>query len=176
MKFLLALLLTSSILYSQNDSVYKFTLPELKITQLEKGKEVIYGFDNDENLFLVKDSMLVANPDKYKYKVLMSAITKLSIRDGTYSWRGAKFIGLIGGGMGLLFGAGISAIYSTSSSRVGIIIVIPAFTLAGVLFGGIIGGVLGGFMPYFENYSKFSEDAQAKKEILKRIFKKHNLK
>ncbi len=176
-KFILIMLfLTSSILYTQNDSVYKYTLPELKITQTENGKDVTYGFSEDRNILLVRDNMLSADPDRYKYQVPIGSIRKLSILDGNYGWRGAKVMGLVGGGLGVLMGGIFVAAYGGITDKTGMIIAVPAFFLAGVLTGGLIGGILGSAIPYFEEYSKFSDDTQAKKEILKRIFKKHNLR
>ena len=176
MKPLLALLLTSSILLAQNDSVYKYILPELKVTQLENGKDVTYGFAEDRNILLVRDSMLIGDPDRYKYQVPLVNIRKLSILDGNHGWRGAKVMGLAGGGLGLLVGGIITAAYGGFSDKTGMIIAIPAFLLAGVLTGGIVGGIFGAAIPYYEEYTKFSDDSQVQKEILKRIFKKHNLK
>lgn len=176
MKPLLAFLLTSSILFAQSDSVYKYTLPELKITQSENGKVVTYGFAEERNILLVRDSMLVADPDRYKYKVPLSNIKKLSILDGNYGWRGAKVMGLVGGGLGIVMGGILAAAYGGVTDKATLVIVIPGFILAGVLAGGLVGGILGSAIPYFENYSKFSDDARAKKEILKRILRKHNLR
>ena len=176
MKPLLALLLTSSILFAQSDSVYKYTLPELKITQYENGKDVTYGFAEDRNILIVSDSMLLGDPGRYKYQVPIGNIRKLSILDGNYGWRGAKVMGLVGGGLGIVMGGVLGAIYGGVSDKSSFVIVIPGFILAGVLAGGLVGGILGAAIPYFEEYSKFSDDTRAKKEILKRIFKKHNLR
>lgn len=177
MKILSALILISLniLVYSQSDSVYEFTLPELKITQLEKGKDVIYGFTEDRNIFLVRDSMLIADPNRYKYQVQVSNIRKLLILNGNYGWRGAKVMGLVGGGLGVILGTIFVAEYGGFTDKTGLIIAIPAFLLAGILTGGILGGILGATIPYFEEYSKFSDDVQAKKEILKRLFRKHSL-
>jgi len=176
MKLIFALLLTSSILYSQNDSIYKFTLPELKITQLENGKDVTYGFSEERNLFLVSDTMLIADQQKYKYQVPISNIRKISILNGDNGWRGAKFMGLVGGGLGVVMGGIVAAAYGGFNDKAGLVIAIPALVLTGILTGGIVGGILGATIPYFEEYSKFSNDKDAKKEILKRIFRKHNIK
>lgn len=178
MKILSAVLLIALCVsaYSQNDSVYKFTLPELKITQLEKGKDVTYGFYGDRNIFLMRDSILTADTDKYKYTVPIANIKKLTILDGNNGWRGAKVVGLVGGGLGVIFGVIYVAASGGFTDKTGLIIALPAFLLAGILTGGIIGGILGSAIPSYEEYSKFSDDVQAKKEILKRIFKKHNLR
>jgi hypothetical protein len=178
MKILLASLLIvfSVSVYSQSDSVYKFNLPELKITQLENGKDVTYGFAEERNVFLVRDTMLEADPNRYKYQVPLANIRKLSILNGNYGWRGAKVMGLVGGGLGVVMGGLFVAAYGGFTDKTGLIIAVPAFLLTGILTGGLVGGILGAAIPYFEEYSKFSDDAQAKKEILKRIFKKHNLR
>lgn len=176
MKPLLAFLLTSSILFAQSDSVYKYTLSELKITQTENGKDVTYGFAEERNIMLVRDSMLVGDPERYKYQVPIGNIRKLSILDGNYGWRGAKVMGLLGGGLGVLMGGMFVAAYGGVTDKTGLIIAVPAFLLAGILTGGLVGGVLGAAIPYYEEYSRFSDNTRAKKEILKRIFKKHNLR
>lgn len=170
----LLLILTALSAYSQTDSVYKYNLPELKITQSENGKDVIYDFNKTSNIFLIQDSTLYANPDKYKYKVPIADIKKISILYGNKSWRGAKVMGLVGGGLGLVTGIMASLIYQPNFAEISIIF--PAYILAGVLAGGIVGGILGTAIPHYEEYSKYSDDIHAKKEILKRIFKKHNLR
>ena len=120
--------------------------------------------------------MLLGDPGRYKYQVPIRNIRKLSILDGNYGWRGAKVMGLVGGGLGVLMGGIFVAAYGGITDKTGLIIAAPAFLLAGILTGGLVGGILGSAIPYFEEYSKFSDDTRAKKEILKRIFKKHNLR
>ena len=176
MKLIIAFLLTSSILFAQSDSVYKYTLPELKITQTENGKDVTYGFAEERNILLVRDTMLLGDPGRYKYQVPIRNIRKLSILDGNYGWRGAKVMGLVGGSLGVIMGGVLAAAYGGVTDNGTLVIAIPGFILAGVLAGGLVGGILGAAIPYYEEYSKFSDDTRAKKEILKRIFKKHNLR
>ncbi len=171
---LIMLLLTSSILYSQNDSVYKFNIPEINIRQFENGKFVTYRFENDDNLFLLSDSLLSADPDKYKYSVKLCDVKSFSIRNGFSTFGGAKYGGFIGGGLGLIFGIMNAVIYRPNFAEIAL--VIPGLAAIGFVGGAFIGGLLGSTIPYFEEYSKFSDDTHAKKEILKRIFKKHNLK
>lgn len=176
MKPLLAILLTSSILFAQSDSVYKYTFPEFKISQLENGKDVTYGFAEERNVMLVHDSMLIGDPERYKYQVPIGNIRKLSILDGNYGWRGAKVMGLVGGELGVLMGGMFVTAYGGITDKTGLIIAVPAFLLTGILAGGLVGGILGSAIPYYEEYSRFSDNTRAKKEILKRIFKKHNLR
>jgi len=176
MKTLLALLLTSSILFAQIDTIHEFKLPELRITQLENGKLETYGFEDAGTMFLIKDSLLEADPVKYKYKVLISDIKKIEIKDGNSTLQWAKTSALIGGGGSLVLAGMIASMYGGQSDKTTLIFTIPAFVLSGVLTGAIIGGILGSIVPHYEEYKKFPEDLQAKKEILKQIFKKHNSK
>ncbi|MBZ0204129.1 MAG: hypothetical protein K8I03_14030 [Ignavibacteria bacterium] len=176
MKATAALLFTIlvSTLYSQTDSVFKFTLPELTITQVEKGKDEIYGFENDRNIFLVSDSLLIADTNKYEYSVLFTHVKKISLRDGTESWRAAKTGGMIGGALGLLLGVGIPFILGSRPDAAGYVITIPASILAGILTGGLIGGVLGSTVPHYDVHSNFPNDLQAKKEVMKKIFRRYS--
>lgn len=167
------IILFSYQIFAQEKSDVEFILPEMKITQNKNKKSVIYDFENDRNIFILNDSLLIADPDKYKYTVPIADIKKISILEGNKSWRGAKVMGLVGGGLGLITGILASLVYRPNFAEISI--TLPGFVLAGILAGGIIGGILGSAIPHFEEYSKFSNDLRAKKEILKRIFKKHNL-
>jgi hypothetical protein len=48
-------------LHAQTDSV-SFKLPALKITQNEKNKNVVFAFEESENLLILKDTFLIADP------------------------------------------------------------------------------------------------------------------
>ncbi len=174
MKVLLALLLTSSILYSQSDSVFKYSLPELKISQIEKGKEVIYGFAEDRNIFILNDSTVKADPVKYKYSLLISDLKSVSILDGNNGWRSAKVMGLVGGSIGLLTGIIFSAGFQIKEPS--LFSFISLMTLSGMAAGGLLGGVIGAAVPYFENYNHFSNELAVKQKQIKEIFIKHHIK
>jgi hypothetical protein len=173
-KTLLILSIITANLCSQTDSTFKFTLPELKISQLEKNKEVTYEFANERNIFLMSDSFLVANPDKYNYVVRIADIKKVAIRDGTHVWKTAAIIGGVGGVFGLLVGVGFHAVVNNIGGHSNGII-IPVFTIAGALAGGLIGALVGLSAPYYESFPQTEKDAGKKKEVLKKIFKSYNL-
>ena len=125
-------------LQSQTDS-FSFKLPALKINQVENGKDVIYDFVNSPNWFSVNDSFLIADPKKYKYRVNINDINRITIKTGSNllpvmvlffavggllgaaSTRsahhspstGEQFIGaLIGGGVFALLAGGIALLIS----------------------------------------------------------------
>jgi hypothetical protein len=173
MKLVLALLLTSSILYSQNDSVCRFNIPEINIRQYEMGKLVTYGFDNDDNLFLLSDSLLQADPDKYKYSVKLNDINSFSIRNGFSTFGGAKYGGFIGGGIGLVVGIMNALVYRPNFAEIAL--VLPGLAAAGFLGGAIIGGFLGSFNPKYDVYGVLSNDMAVRKKQLRKILYEHDL-
>lgn len=69
----------SIVLFSQTESIHNFKLPELKIAQIENGKNVVYEFDNSPNRFSVRDSFLTANPQLYNYKVNIRDVNKITV-------------------------------------------------------------------------------------------------
>lgn len=68
-------------LLSKADSL-SFKLPSLNITQVENGKNVKYEFENSTNIFIVKDSFLVADPKRYIYKVNINDINNVTLKMG----------------------------------------------------------------------------------------------
>ncbi|HWA06215.1 MAG TPA: hypothetical protein VG961_06680, partial [Ignavibacteria bacterium] len=125
-------------------------------------------------LFLLTDSLLSADPDKYKYSVKLYDVKSFSIRNGYSTFGGAKYGGFIGGSLGLIFGIMNAVIFRPNFAEIALSI--PGLGAIGFVGGAFIGGILGSAISYFEEYSKFSDDTHAKREILKRIFKKHNLR
>ncbi len=79
---LLGFLLPFSI-YSQIDSIRTFGLPEMRILQKEKGKEVTYVFDNSLNKFTLTPTTLLPDTNMFKYKVNLSDIHKVSFHNGS---------------------------------------------------------------------------------------------
>lgn len=175
MKLFVFLLFIPFGLFAQTDSTFKFTLPQLKIYQHEKKKDVSYDFDNEKNIFFLSDSLLTANPEKYKYSVPLADIKKISVRDGTYVWKTAGIIGGVTAGFGLLIGATVYALVSKASNESNLILVIPALTLIGAFVGGVVGVLVGFSVPYYENYTMREKDLAKKKEMLKKIFSIYNL-
>ncbi len=173
MKLFLALLLTSSILYSQNDSMYNFTLPDLKITQIENGNKVMFDFDRECD-FTLQELSLIADTNIYKYRVPIADIKKITISDGNNGWRSAKVMGLVGGSIGLLTGILFSAGFQIKEPA--LFYFLPLMTLSGMTIGGLLGGLIGITAPYYENYDKFSNDPSIKLYQLKGIFAKQEIK
>lgn len=161
-------------IYSQIDSIYNFTLPEMKIKQKENGKTVTYVFEKDFNKFSVSDSFLTADPKSYKYNVRIANITKLEFRNGTYWWRAALAGGAAGFGIGVLIGLGAALSKQTGEYQIK-----PGFWEV-LVFGGllavplaVIGGLFGAISPYYEIYSLTPGNPDKKKEELLKAIKKH---
>lgn len=75
---LVVMLLISSYVFSQNDSVYKFILPRLVIVQSENLKQVKYEFENERTVFIVKGGFLKADTSKYDYSVNLADLNKIT--------------------------------------------------------------------------------------------------
>ena len=156
-------------LFSQNDSLFK--LPELTITQMEKGSLVAYEFEKEPNRFLLNDSSLIANPNKYNYAVRLGDVKKITFHYGANAFVLATSTGAIGMLIGFV-AAGISAGHGSS----------PDFKdrLVGALYVGavfaIIGGVVGAILTNNEHYDLSKIEDINKKNYLKRILKKNRIK
>jgi hypothetical protein len=164
-------------LFSQTDSVYNFTLPEMKIKQKENGKTVTYVFEKDFNKFSVTDSFLTADPKGYKYNVKIADIKRIEFRNGTYWWRTALVAGAVGFGIGVLFGLANDLSKQTGEWQI-------KLGVGGILFLGglvaaplaIIGGVFGAISPYYEIYTLTSGNTDKKREELLKAIKNHKSK
>jgi len=163
-------------IFAQEKSDVEFILPEMKIMQNENKKSVVYDFENDRNIFILNDSLIIADPDKYKYSVKISDVTKLSVRDGTYAWKTAGIVGGVVGGLGLLLGAAIYAVLKSETSNNNAFVFIPVLTLGGAIAGGLLGAIIGIGVPYFESYPLTSKDIKKKNQAIKKIFKWYHLK
>jgi hypothetical protein len=138
-------------LHAQYDSV-SFKLPVLKITQLEKGKNIVRKFENSPNMFFLKGSLLVADPKKYDYSVDVNNVKKIAIYKGTSFWQGAGIGAAIGFVGGFIFGAFIMGEYGGGSKKGGVDGGMM-FGFMGVVPAAIIGGVAGLFIPRYCEYS-----------------------
>ncbi len=174
-KFLIVLyiVLSTIAVFSQVEKVFYFTLPPFRISQIEKGKVVKYGFEKDRNLIQLSDGFLAADPERYQYAVRLSDIEDISIRNGFSTFGGAKYGGFIGGGLGLIFGILNSVINKPKFAEIAL--VIPGLVGAGFLGGALIGGLLGSLNPNYDAYEKFSRDQLVRKEQLRKIFHKYDL-
>jgi hypothetical protein len=162
-------------LFAQYDSEKVFTVPEIQIYQMEKGKEVFYEFDNDKNYFHLKNDTIRISPDKYTYSVPLSLVRTVAVRDGNKMWKwasygalGAFVIGAIGGQFLRVpdMGGGTHDPEFLFGLFVGLVVSIPA---------GIIGGVLGLLEPdYYE--IEFKSMSNTSKIELIRELRKHKIK
>lgn len=177
MKFILLILLTSSILYSQTkylsnhrDSVYKFKLPPISITEESlSGIQTTY-FKKDTNLVSLIGGVLYADPDGYEFSYQVMYIKYLVIQNGNQSLRAAMYNGIAGGVIGLLTGLiFVNSIQFEDNAKT-----MAYFTLAGGLTGGFLGFIIGAFVPDYDHYDVFSKDSDIKYEQIKRILKKHD--
>jgi hypothetical protein len=147
-------------------------LPELKIYQIEKKKDVAYAFDNDRNKILLNDSFLTADPRRYNYSVKLNDITKISVRNGTHFWDVAAW----GAGIGFIFGFFTGGYFTMHGEP-------KDFHIEGALVGGaivaiplgLLGGLIGLLIPDYDVYdlNKINSD---KEKYLLDVFKKHKLK
>lgn len=149
------------------DSVYTFFLPELSISQMERGSEVIYGFEKKVTKFRLSDSTLTADPDIYKYKVLLQDIRSIAFHHGS----NVGSFSLSAGIVGFLLGFAASSFGHTD------------IDFKDRLFGGfaggavfaIVGGALGLLFTDDEYYKLNDLSVKDKYASLLRILKKNKL-
>lgn len=177
MKIILLTLFTSSILYSQSsnlytarDSVYKFKLPPISITDESlSGIQTTY-FKKDTNLLSLRGVVLYADRDGYESGYQVMFIKYLVIQNGNQSLKAAMYNGIAGSVIGLLTGLiFVNSIQFEDNAKT-----MAYFTLAGGLSGGLLGFVIGAFVPDYDHYDVFSKDSDIKYEQIKRILKKHD--
>ena len=177
MKFFLLFLLTSSILYSQTeyltnhrDSIYKFKLPPMAITDENlSGIQTSY-FKKDTNLLSLRGSVLSADRDGYESSYQVMYIKYLVIQNGNQSLKAAMFNGIAGSVIGLLTGlVFVNSIQFNNNAKT-----LAYFTLAGGLSGGLLGFIIGSFVPNYDHYDEFSKDPYIRREQFKRILKKYD--
>ncbi len=173
MKLLLALLLTSSILYSQNDSVSKFIIPELFIELSKDTLTEIYHFEKDSNVFMLSSGNLTADTNLYKFSKDLRELKSIKFRNGVSTYSGALYGGLIGTGIGLA--TGILNVITNQPPTIDVLMLLPGFAAAGFIGGALIGGFIGSFIPVYDAYNMFSSDINVKKEQLRKILYKNDL-
>lgn len=156
-------------LFSQTDSINVFGLPQMKIYQKEKGKEIAYYFDNSLNKFTLTPNSIFPDTNRYKYKVSIKDINKVSFRNGSHVWGAAGVTGAAGFVLGFLFWG-----YFNLDGPV-------KFTFSHAIVGGaivsvpfaIIGGLIGLLLPKYDDYSLININNDQKHEALKKLFKKY---
>ena len=160
---------------SQTDSIASFNMPEMKIYQEEKGKQVIYKFDDESIYMIITPDLLIADTSIYKYRVSLKDIPKISIRNGTHFWSGAAVGGIIGFVLGFAFGGNLSFSIGGGGNDhpfnpgaaiiVGLIVAIPI---------GLIGGLLGMLSPNYDEYKVFNINGSKYQRLIK-IFRRNKL-
>lgn len=159
-------------LSSQTDSVCNFTLPEVKIYKKGDAKDVAYKFDKNKNKFILNDSSLIANPFRYNYKIKLSDINKISLRNGTNFWGGVAYGAAFGFVIGFFAGG-----YFTLHEPV-------RFHLEGAIIGsfvfavpfGLLGGLIGLLSPKYDDFEIYKIKSENKEKYLLKIFNKYRLK
>lgn len=174
MKILTAILLSSSILFAQNDTVYNYILPELKISVTKLNKTNKYLFSRDENIFFLTSKKLTADTNRYNWNYNLNEIKSLQFRNGVATWGGAFYGGIIAGSISFAYGILAAVIYKPKPAEIAL--VLPGYAAAGFVAGAFIGGILGSFIPAFYTYDNFSSEITIKKEQLRKILYKHDLR
>lgn len=168
---ILFLLFTCYNLRSQTDSSENFTLPETKIYQKVNNKEKIYKFDEDANRFILRDTLLIADTNVYKYKVSLNDISKISFRNGTHFWGAAAGVGAFGFILGFFtgayfnFGDGTPKFNFTNGLAGGVLFAIPA---------ALIGGLFGLLSPHYDEYNVYNAKESRYNRLIK-IFRQNRL-
>lgn len=163
---LLSIIITSS-LFCQSDTAFTFGLPELKIYQKEKGKNVTYMFDNSLNKFTVTPTFLLPDTNRYNYRVSLNDLRKVTIHNGSNFWNVAGVTGAVGFGLGFL----LWGFFDFSSK--------PTFHVDQGVLGGLVtaipfalvGGVFGALSHNYDEYDLAKLNEKQKYEALKKIFK-----
>lgn len=96
--------LLSGNLFAQSDSAV-FVVPEMNIYQMKKGKEVIYEFDQHKNFLYLNGDTIKVSTEKYKYAVDISAVNKISLRNGSKTWQMAGYAALGAFATGFIIGS-----------------------------------------------------------------------
>lgn len=146
-----------------------FNLPELKIYDNMKKKDRYIHFAEKNNSFLLKESLLVADTNKFSYSVNIENIHKISFRNGSNFWGGAAIGAAIGGVIGFFFG-GYFTVDGPVKFKLGTALV--GIAALSIPFGAA-GGLIGLLSPRFEEYILTGNDAKIKHSKLLRIFKKN---
>lgn len=149
------------------DSVHTFFLPELSITQMERGSEVIYGFEKKITKFRLRDSTLTADPDKYKYKVQLTDIRSITFHHGSNAGSFSLAAGVIGFLLGFAAGNLGHGDFDFKDSLFG--------GFAGGAVFSIIGGAIGLLFTNDEYYNLNTLSVKDKHVSLLKILKKNKL-
>jgi hypothetical protein len=163
---ILILLLLPAAVFS--DSLV-FKLPALKISQVEGGKNVVYEFDESQNLFVLTDSVLTANPMLYKYSVNLRDVSRIAF----YKEHNVAPAFVLGFGLGGLIGYWASGWGMHSNPTV-------TRRVLGLFFGGTILGLISAGIAFLSSpndvYDLSTNNLTEKKKIVLEVFKKNKIK
>lgn len=153
---------------SQIDSVYSYTLPSVNILQNVNGKDVVYEFEKKYNSFLLADSFLVADVNKFNYRVNINdlkKITTLGKNTSAPAVMGTSF------GFGFLIGAVLAgANFGGGNSVTGAERVLIGLG-TGTIFA-LIGGSITVLFSHDNSYDIDKKDFRLRKKQVKEILSK----
>lgn len=164
--FMFMILFSGSVV-SQNDTVLSFTLPRLSILQNENRAKVIYEFENDYNSFILADSSLTADKNKYNYSVNIRDIKGITVKRSNSSipiTMGITFaVGFLTGAAlaGLDFGGGRNV---SGGERI-----LSGF-IGGAVFS-LLGGSIAFLLSHDNSYELNEKDYSSKRKRLIEILK-----
>lgn len=164
---------TSSLIYSQTDSLNTFKLSDAtiyySIGSLENKRIVkeqksmtsnLISITNVKKVRFISDSLIiVSNIKRSDFQLNPNKINSIRIRTGTYFGTGAGWGALSGIILGALIG--YSAESGGNSSA-------PSYAtgggiLLGIIIGPLVGGIIGGNIPYYENFPIHSNKDEFKR-------------
>jgi hypothetical protein len=165
---LLLVVILSNVIFSQSDTI-SFKLPALKITQLESGNNVIYDFENSPNWFFVNDSFLIADPQKYKYRVNINDINRVTIKTGSNILPVMVLFFGLGGLLGVGAAGGITGHSVSTGQRI-----IGALVGGGVL--ALLAGGIALLVSHDNDYMLSKNSFSVKRKNLIEILRKNRKK
>lgn len=163
-----ALLLYPFYTFAQNDSAASYTLPSVIFLQTENGKDVQYVFEKNYNSFLLADSFLVADRNKFNYRVNIKDLKKITTTGKNTSApavMGASF------GFGFLIGAVLAgANFGGGNSVTGAKRVLIGLGTGTIL--ALIGGSITVLFSHDNSYDIDNKDYKLRKKQVKEILSK----
>jgi hypothetical protein len=156
---LFIMIVMTSVVYSQNDSIYKFVLPKLVIVQTENLRQVKYEFENERTIFIVKDGLLEADTSKYDYSVNLADLNKITFHKRS----DVGVITAVFAGVGFALGFVMGGFYSEEGRLAASIGAGAAVGLVAGLGGLFIGSLIA--KDYYEDFTGLKGEGR-KKAIL----------
>lgn len=164
-------LLCSCSLYSQNDT--PFILPQLEIIRVIDNRFIVYDFKRfDKNRFYLNDSSLSHSTGLINFKLKISEIQKISIRNGAHFWTGAAIAGAAG------FALGFYALRAGIRENPDEHFDLRFAFIGGIIFGvpsGLIGGLIGALFPEYNDHNIKDIRNEYKHQYLKNVLLKYRV-